>query len=235
MAATFTTGVYPAVFTSIVRPPLAQGKPEPSRPYAKLPHDLAADPRLLPIDVRLLLALVFFARDKDHCWPSDATLGGRIARARATVQRRLKHLEGLGLIGREKTDANPTGRLLRLRWRIRETPPVSRTTAAPLPPVRHELEKQKERLFASPSRGERRGLPAQQAPMTPDEIRAWYAEIGWLDRPEGDPLRRLAEKRLSEALRGPSVSPMQDESPPSRSPYGRQRRGHGGPRPLFGG
>ena len=70
-----TKGWYPAVFTSIVRPPLAQGKPEPPRPYAKLPHDLAADPRLLPIDVRLLLALVFFARDKDHCWPSDATLG----------------------------------------------------------------------------------------------------------------------------------------------------------------
>ena len=230
-----TKGADPAVFTSIVRPTLAQGKPEPLRPYAKLPHHLAADPRLLPIDVRLLLALVFFARDKDHCWPSDATLGSRIGRARATVQRRLRHLEGLALIAREKTDANPTGRLLRLRWRTRETPPVSRPTAAPAPPVRHEWEKQKEGIFASPSRGERRGPPAKQALMTPDEMRTRYAEAGWLDRPEGDPLRRLAEKRLSEALRGPSEPAKAAVSPPTYGRYGGQRRGYGGPRPLFGG
>src|SRR3954447_13083114 len=95
----------------ILRHPAPAGK-APLRPYAKLPHDLAADPRLLPIDVRLLLALVFFARDKTTCWPSDKTLGERIGRARATVQRRLRHLERIGLLTREKSDQNPTGRLI---------------------------------------------------------------------------------------------------------------------------
>src|SRR4051794_26017380 len=101
-----------------------------ARPFAKLPHDLAGDPRLLPIDVRLLLALVYFARDKPTCWPSDRTLGERIGRARATVQRRLRHLEKLGLLVREKTDQNPTGRLLCLAWLVREAPPVSAKVGA---------------------------------------------------------------------------------------------------------
>lgn len=223
------------MFTSIVRPPLAQGKPELPRPYAKIPHDLAADPRLLPIDVRLLLALVFFARDKDHCWPSDATLGKRIGRARATVQRRLRHLEGLALIGREKCDANSTGRLLRLRWRTRETPPASRPTVAPVSRVSGELEKQKEGIFASPTGGQKQGSPAKRAAMTPDQVRTRYAEAGWLDRPQADPLRRLAEKMISQALRGPSEPAGAPGPPPARSRRGGRRRGCGGPRPLFGG
>ena len=223
------------MFTFIVRPPLAQGKPELPRPYAKLPHDLAADPRLLPIDVRLLLALVFFARDKDHCWPSDATLGARIGRARATVQRRLRHLDGLGLIAREKCDANPTGRLLRLRWRTRETPPVSRPNVAPISLVRHELEKQKEELSAPPPGGQRQGTPGERVAMTPDQVQARYAEAGWLDRPQADPLRRLAEKMISQAIRGPSKPTKSVAPPPTSSHHGSRRRGYGGPQPLFGG
>lgn len=225
--------------SSSLRQALAEGKGQSTpRPYAKLPHDLAADPRLLPIDVRLLLALTFFARDKGYCWPCDATLGSRIGRSRATVQRRLRHLEGLGLIGREKTDQNPTGRLLRLKWRCmvaRETPSVSRPIAAPAPPVRHELEKQNEGPFASPSGGARRGSPAERVAMTPDQLRARYTEAGWLDRPEADPLRRLAEKRLSEASRGPSDPERSAGPPPSRNYRGGRRRGYGGPRTMFGG
>src|SRR4051794_460294 len=40
-----------------------EGKGQSTRPFAKLPHDIAADPRLLPIDVRLLLAIVYYAMD----------------------------------------------------------------------------------------------------------------------------------------------------------------------------
>lgn len=183
-----------------------------ARPFAKLPHDIAADPRLLPIDVRLLLALVFFARDKDTCWPSDTTLGARIARSRPTVQRRLRHLESLGLIAREKCEANLTGRLLRLRWRTDETPPVSRPSAPPAPPVRHELQNGEKDSSAPPSGGQTQRLPAPTKPMTADEVRAHYAAAGWLDKPEGDPLRRLAERRLTQALKA-----AQEALEPSRA------------------
>jgi len=36
-------------------------------PFAQLPHDIAADPRLTPVDTRVLLALLFWARDKAAC------------------------------------------------------------------------------------------------------------------------------------------------------------------------
>lgn len=231
----------------ILRQPIPMGK-APLRPYAKLPHDLAADPRLLPIDVRLLLALVFFARDKDHCWPSDKTLGERIGRARPTVQRRLRHLEALGLVRREKSDANPTARSIRLTWRAvtRETPPVSAPVASPRSPVRHESEPGGKDSFASQDGG---GSPPSARPvaipMTPEEIAELHAASGWLSRPQGDPLRRLAERRLAEALQAPqeglgSVVPVTAAIPSAQAgrPAGaaprRSWRPTAGPRPLFG-
>ena len=172
-------------------------------PYAKLPHDIAADPRLLAIDVRLLLAIVYHARANATCWPSDTTLGGRIARSRATVQRRLRHLEGLGLIARERTDANPTGRLIRVLWVNREAPPVSPAARPPAPPVRHELGSPEKDPSAPPVGDKWPGPPPRPKVMTPAEAREHYRAAGWLDRPESDPLRRLAERRLVAALGGP--------------------------------
>src|SRR4051812_12237949 len=108
----------PDVLTSTVRAALDPGKGQsPTRPFAQLPHDIAADPRLDPTDVRVLLALLYWTRGKDHCWPCDRSIGARVGRKRATVQRHLRHLAALGYVTREKTDANPTGRLLRLPWR----------------------------------------------------------------------------------------------------------------------
>src|SRR5512135_1472619 len=40
-------------------------------PFAALPHDIAADPRLTPTDLRVLATLLFFARADFSCWPSD--------------------------------------------------------------------------------------------------------------------------------------------------------------------
>jgi hypothetical protein len=66
------------------------------RPYAALPHDLAADPRLSPTDVRVAAVLLCWARAKDHCWPSDGSIGAKVGRSAGTVQRALRSLEAAG-------------------------------------------------------------------------------------------------------------------------------------------
>jgi hypothetical protein len=51
-------------------------RPDPPRktivPFAALPHHIAADPRLTAVDIRVLAALLFFAKDKPVAWPSDS-------------------------------------------------------------------------------------------------------------------------------------------------------------------
>lgn len=107
-------------------------KPVPARrPFASLPHDVAADPRLTPTDVAVLVALLFWARSKDHCWPSDRSIGLRIGRSPRTVQRRLRHLETVGLVERIETAENRTGRILRLVWRAEASAPVPRPVLEP--------------------------------------------------------------------------------------------------------
>ena len=89
----------------------------PSVPFAALPHDIAADPRLSPTDLRVLAALLYYARQDPSCYPSDASLAARVHRHPGTVRRCLKRLEDLGYIRREfvqATPANPTGRLIHL-------------------------------------------------------------------------------------------------------------------------
>ncbi|MBV8608996.1 MAG: helix-turn-helix domain-containing protein, partial [Singulisphaera sp.] len=83
-------------------------------PFAALPHDIAADPRLSPTDLRVLAALFYFARAEACCWPSDQALAARVHRHPGTVRRALRRLEDLGYLRREFTRANPTGRLIHL-------------------------------------------------------------------------------------------------------------------------
>src|SRR5919112_251577 len=89
-------------------------------PFAQLPHDIAADPRLTPVDVRVIAALLFWARGKADCWPCDRSIASRVGRSVSTVQRSLRRLQALGLVQREKvepSDRNRTGRIIRLIWR----------------------------------------------------------------------------------------------------------------------
>ncbi len=102
---------------------MVRAEPGPCKPppFAQLPHDIAADPRLTPVDVRVVAALLFWARDKAACWPCDRSVAARVGRSVSTVQRALRRLQALGLVHRDKvpqTDANRTGRILRLQWRI---------------------------------------------------------------------------------------------------------------------
>jgi hypothetical protein len=123
------------VHASILRAPAGEVKPPPGRrAFAALPHDLAGDPRLSPTDKAVLLALLFWARDKDHCWPSNTSIAARIGRGVDTVQRRLAHLEDLGIVRRQPA-TNRTGRLIVLLWRAGgEAAPMRPRPAAPMRP-----------------------------------------------------------------------------------------------------
>ena len=98
--------------------------------FAALPHDIAADPRLSPTDLRVLAALLYYARQDPSCYPSDASIAARVHRHPGTVRRCLKRLEGLGYIRREFTRANPTGRLIHLTCKEPDWP---RPVPAPTP------------------------------------------------------------------------------------------------------
>jgi hypothetical protein len=108
-------------------------------PFAALPHDIAGRPDVSPLGKTVLLALLFWARGKDHCWPSDASISARVGRAVGTVQRALRQLEALGLVVREKSDANRTGRLIRLAWlRAGDQSSMSSAREVPTSPARDE-------------------------------------------------------------------------------------------------
>lgn len=95
-------------------------------PFAALPHDLVADPRLTPVDKCVVAALLYWARDKSTCWPSDAAIGRRISRHVVSVQRSFRRIEKIGLIARtriEPSDGNRTGRIITLLWRKETAPP----------------------------------------------------------------------------------------------------------------
>lgn len=92
-------------------------------PFAALPHSIAGRPDVTPTEKAVLLALLFWARAKAVCWPSDRSIGDRIGRSVGTVQRALRRLEALGLVERRKSGdpSNRTGRELILMWRQRAT------------------------------------------------------------------------------------------------------------------
>ena len=111
-------------FTTGYRAPAAaprtgRGESAPRRtsiPFAAIPHDIAADPRLSALDVRVLAALFYFARADTSCWPSDHSIAGRVHCHPGTVQRSLRYLEDLGYIRRQPA-RNPTGRTIHLTYR----------------------------------------------------------------------------------------------------------------------
>jgi Helix-turn-helix domain len=138
-----------------------------------LPHDLSADPRLSPTDVRVAAALLFWARSKADCWPADRSIAARAGRSVGTIQRSLRRLEAAGWIAREKTNANPTGRLIQLVWRgASARPPAALLSDPPAAPARDEGETGQEDAHNEPeaavaddleSRLKTEGLPAPLA------------------------------------------------------------------------
>jgi hypothetical protein len=108
----------------------------PARPPFALPRDegldrLLADPHLGSTAKTIATALVkHWAWSKDHCWPSDRTIAGKVGKSPGHVQRCMRELESAGYIARERTDEVATGRRIWLAWR-RTTLEGARPDAAP--------------------------------------------------------------------------------------------------------
>jgi hypothetical protein len=209
--------------TLSVRPRPAEGKGLVARPFSAVPHDLVRDRRLIATDVVVVAALLFYARASATCWPSVGTLMNDAGRGRRAVQMSLRRLKDAGWVGERAAD-NPTGRVLVLTWRDgaqrdarggrNEASRGGAQASAP------ESKNQKEERVASPPGGER-GKPEPRETMTPDEVRTYFTECGWLAYPEGHDLRRRAERWIDAALRRPR---------PVAAAGSRRRSG---PRPLF--
>ena len=116
--------------TSMVRAP---SRAVQAPPFAAIPHDIAADPRLTPVDVRVIAALLFWARDKAACWPCDRSIASRVGRSVPTVQRALRRLQALGLVDRDKVEPSPTPTApAGSSGSAGERPPARRWAAPPL-------------------------------------------------------------------------------------------------------
>jgi DNA-binding MarR family transcriptional regulator len=118
------------------KPPIRKFRPRPKHTdsgWAKLPHSIVADARLTAVDVRVLAALLYWARTKDWCTPCDGSIAARAGGiSPGTVQRSLRRLASLGLIRRDQvppSDQNRTGRVLRLLWRTSARTPDHRRVA----------------------------------------------------------------------------------------------------------
>jgi hypothetical protein len=184
-------------------------------PFAALPHDIAADPRLSPTDVRTLLALPFWARSSPSCWPSDHSIAARIGRSVGTVQRSLRRLVALGLVERQKTADNPTGRLIVLRWR---STPVAPTGGPPVAPARDESRREGERRTAGGDSSKERSIPPageklEEPPASADDLTRFQS---WADGP--DPvLARLGRSalKLAGVVDPPAVPPPANDLQPA--------------------
>jgi hypothetical protein len=199
--------------------------------FAKLPHDIASDPRLKPVDVRVLAALLFWARDKPTCYPSDRSIGARVHRARASIQRALRRLEGLGFIAREKTESNVTGRLIRLLFVAgpSEAPclktgraPVSKPAPDPVSRVGQELRRGE--IKEKPAAGDvpdGTGSPPPARPEPEPDRPAeddWADVTAWLSEGPGHPLYRSAVRRFAAAGLALPKGVVSNETPSAPTP-----------------
>jgi hypothetical protein len=127
-------------------PPAGRGTKTQFLPFAALPHDLRKDPRLKGNRTAIVLAaaLLEYARDSSHCWPSNRRLAEDLGVCQQTVRNALTALQAAGWCQVEHGVGNPTGRLIWLCWRAapeRATPsnrldhPLQPVGGAPLNPV----------------------------------------------------------------------------------------------------
>lgn len=177
-------------------------------PFAALPHSIGGRADVSPTEKAVLLALLFWARAKAVCWPSDRSIGDRIGRSPGTVQRALRRLEGLGLVERRKVETNATGRELVLRWRLTPEAPARepRQSAARDESAAHE----KQEKSKTPRIG-REATAAESEGETPDDPVELRRLAECADMPE--PIRRMAVAALA---RLGKLSPDEVGSGPNR-------------------
>ena len=124
MTATTTGSPAPAV-----QQPVAGTSPDAG--WAMLPHSIAADARLTAVDIRVALALLYFARSKHTCTPCDQSIGERGAESPPEpFSGRFSDSNRFGTsaerVGRAVGPRNRTGRVLHLLWKTEGAVPRDR-------------------------------------------------------------------------------------------------------------
>ncbi len=80
---------------------VAPQSPEPGKGTFRMVADVMVhDSRLKDFDIRLWCILGWYARGRDHCEPTDASIAGTMGVSVATVQRGLMRLETAGFLER---------------------------------------------------------------------------------------------------------------------------------------
>ncbi len=93
--------------------------PEPPGGFAKMHHWIASDPRLTPSDVRVISALLFYAKGRGLCSPANRSIASYACVSLSTVKQSLDNLTNHGFVRRERvprTERNATGRVIVLLW-----------------------------------------------------------------------------------------------------------------------
>jgi hypothetical protein len=120
----------------------------PARPIAVRTHVhdagldvLLADPGLSSTAKAIAVALArhWAWGNKDHCWPSDASIAAAVGKSIGHARRCLRELESCGYVRRERSDQVANGRILRLLWRC--TAAAAAGARQDLAPARVELER----------------------------------------------------------------------------------------------
>ena len=88
-----------------------------SLPFAAIPHDIAADPRLSPTGPRCARGAFSTSPGPTPAGPATTDRRPGPSPLPGTVRRSLRHQEDLGYIRRHRPGQNPTGRLIQLTCR----------------------------------------------------------------------------------------------------------------------
>lgn len=169
-----------------------------SVPFAMLPHGIASDRRLHPVDRVVICGLLYFAQSHGWCRMSNGTLADYVGVDVATIKRSLFNLKDIGYIESRPgiTPGNKTGRILDLLWVTDET-----IIPAP-PPIRHEdrVVGDQPKLHDAPTPRRRNrpsgGAPVSQVQPQNDDDRWRTSEPAGgavVHQPGGAPLRHKEE------------------------------------------
>ena len=81
---------------------VAPQTPEPGKgTFRMIPDVMWADASLKDFDIRLWCVLGFYARGRNHCDPTDASIAATMGVSVATVKRGLMRLEAAGFLARQ--------------------------------------------------------------------------------------------------------------------------------------
>lgn len=80
--------------------------------FRMIPDRMWLHPKVKDFDLRLWCGLLFLARDRDYCTPTDLDLASKIKASQQTIRRSLQRLEAAKFVEREMDGRT---RIIRLR------------------------------------------------------------------------------------------------------------------------